>query len=226
MITLSNVSKEYKNGDEIFYALNSLNLVVENQEFLAIMGISGSGKTTLLNILGGMDRMTNGEYKYNNIDVGKMNRKELVNFRRNHVGFVFQNFALLNEYTVYENVELPLLSLGLKRKERDEKIKTALTLIGIEDLSEKFPSNLSGGQQQRCAIARAIVAGNDIILADEPTGALDSKTSEHIMNVFAKLHEAGKTVIVVTHDDRMAEFAERIVYISDGKIYEKAGERT
>jgi putative ABC transport system ATP-binding protein len=187
---------------------------------VSIMGSSGAGKTTLLNIIGCMDRADGGSYKFDGTDVNTLKNFQFELFRKKHIGFIFQQFALLNDYTVFENVELPLRSRRIKKKDRKEKVNEYLKRMGIADLSKKFPTQISGGQQQRCAIARALVSCPDIILADEPTGALDSKTGEEIMNEIVALKALGKIIIVVTHDLNVAKKADRIVYLKDGVICE------
>lgn len=219
MIQLQNLEKIYgQTEDNRVVALDNINLDIRSGDFVAVMGESGSGKTTLLNILGAMDDCSSGSYVFNEKHVEKMNRNEKADFRRDNIGFVFQNFALLNNYSVYENVNMPMLLKKLSKKERKERVIQAIEKVGIADLRKKSPTQLSGGQQQRCAIARAIVMGNNLILADEPTGALDSKTSEDIMKVFQMLNEEGKTIIMVTHDSNIAGYAHSIIRIKDGRI--------
>lgn len=219
MIKLENLEKVYgqSNYNKVV-ALKNINLTIESGDFLAIMGESGSGKTTLLNILGAMDDCSTGSYIFNEAHVEKMNRNQKALFRRDNIGFVFQNFALLNNYSVYENVNMPMLLKKIPKKERKERVIQAIKKVGIDDLIKKYPTQLSGGQQQRCAIARAIVMGNNLILADEPTGALDSQTSEDIMKVFQMLNNEGKTIVMVTHDRNIARHANTIIQIKDGRI--------
>ena len=218
MIELISVSKIYKNGSAEYSALKDVNLYIEQGEFVAIMGTSGAGKTTLLNIIGCMDRMTTGQYIYDGMDISKYNNKQLHKFRKEHIGFVFQNFALMDNYTVYENIEMPLLARKVKK--RKQIILDVMKEFNIEELAKKLPSNISGGEQQRCALARAIVADTPVILADEPTGSLDSKTGQEIMEYIKKLNDKGKNVIMITHDSDVANYADRIIRIEDGIIHE------
>ncbi len=216
MIKLENVLKDYTNGGACTHALRGVDLELRSGEMAAIMGASGSGKSTLLHIIGGMDDLTGGKYQYENEVVSDYNFTKLQQFRKKYISFVFQNFALMNKYTVYENVEMPLLARRVKN--RRKIIMEQLEKMGIADLHKKLPTQLSGGQQQRCAIARALAANTPVLLADEPTGALDSKTAAEIMDVFKKLNSEGKTVIIVTHDPGVAKKCDRVIEISDGKI--------
>lgn len=220
MISLYNINKLYGKGEDVVHALCDVSLEISEGEMIAIMGKSGSGKSTLLNILGCMDQFDSGEYLYREMEVQKMTNHELHMFRKKHVGFVFQHFALMNQHTVYENVELPLLIQNVSKKQRKKQVYEALTWMGIQNLARKMPSKLSGGEQQRCAIARALASGNELILADEPTGALDISTGSEIMSIFKELNKHGKTIVIVTHDLRIAECAQRILYMKDGKIGE------
>ena len=198
--------------------MQDVSLQIEKGEMIAIMGPSGSGKSTLLNMLGCMDKFDSGEYHYHDIKVHELGRNKLHQFRKKHVGFVFQQFALMNQYTVYENVELPLSIQNVPRRERRRRVYEALEQMGIRDLSKKMPSKISGGQQQRCAIARALASGNELILADEPTGALDVHNGNEIMNILEELNKQGKTIVVITHDPKIAERTQRILYMEDGRI--------
>lgn len=216
MIQLQNVSKIYKGSDYKTLALNDINLLIEEGEFLAIMGSSGSGKTTLLNIIGCMDSPTEGKYFLSGKDVAGCKECELTEIRKEHISFVFQNFALMPDYTVYENVEIPLLAKNIKRKERKKVVVEKLKMMGVGDLVNKLPSQISGGQQQRVAIARALVADNSVILADEPTGALDQKNSMELMDILEKINQSGKTIILITHDQKVADRAHRVIHIVDG----------
>lgn len=218
MIKLTDVTKIYGTEENGTKALDNVSLTINDGEVIAIMGTSGSGKSTLINLLGGMDTLTSGAYLYNGTDVGNMKLSELHKFRKNNISFVFQHFALMNHYTVFENVEVPLRAKRIKRARRKEIVMEKLKMLGIEELAKKLPVQISGGQQQRCAIARALAADNQLILADEPTGALDSKTGKEIMDIFTDIKHLGKTVIIVTHDNKIADRCERIIRIEDGKI--------
>ncbi|MEE0314601.1 MAG: ABC transporter ATP-binding protein [Butyrivibrio crossotus] len=218
MIKLIHVKKDYTEGGVITNALKDINLEVKDGEFVAIMGASGSGKSTLLHILGGMDKLTSGEYYYNDEAVHDMSMGRLNIFRRDHVSFVFQNAALMKYYTVAENIEMPLLSMNVVKKERKKIIEEKMEAVGIAHLAKKLPIHISGGEQTRTAIARALAGDNELLLADEPTGALDQTTGKEIMEVFKKVHEMGKTIILITHDPNVAAYADRIIRIEDGKI--------
>jgi len=220
MIKLENVKKIYGDEKSGTKALNGVSLNIGKGESVAIMGTSGSGKSTLINIIGGMDVLTEGEYMFNDINVGKMKISKLHEFRKNNISFVFQHFALMNHYTVYENIEVPLKAKGIKRSERKRIIKEKMEMVGITEQSKKFPTQISGGQQQRCAIARALAMDNPVLLADEPTGALDSKTGNEIMDIFDEIKKLGKTIIIVTHDKDIAGRCERIIRLEDGLIVE------
>lgn len=218
MIQLRDIKKTYKLNDGEFNALDGVSLDIEDGEMLAVMGASGSGKSTLLNIIGGMDKPTDGEYKYNDIVVSDMGNTKLHNFRRDTVSFVFQQFALMNRYTIYENVEMPLIAKHISKSKRKEIVREKLQMMNIAEQAKKYPTQLSGGQQQRAAIARALAADNKLILADEPTGALDSSTGNDIMNIFTEINKSGKTVIIITHDEKVAKCCQRVIHLSDGKI--------
>lgn len=218
MIKLIHVKKDYTEGGVITNALKDINLEVKDGEFVAIMGASGSGKSTLLHILGGMDKLTSGEYFYNDEAVHDMSMGRLNIFRHDHVSFVFQNAALMKYYTVAENIEMPLLSMNVGKKERKKIIEEKMEAVGIAHLAKKLPIHISGGEQTRTAIARALAGDNELLLADEPTGALDQTTGKEIMEVFKKVHEMGKTIILITHDPNVAAYADRIIRIEDGKI--------
>ena len=218
MISIEKISKKYKTGNGEFYALNDVSLTINDGEFVAIVGKSGSGKSTLLNLIGTLDSATDGTITVDGQDITNLDNKSLAFFRNSKLGFVFQSFYLEPEYTVYENVELPLILAGRLGKNNAELINEVLKLVDLTDKAKNKAKNLSGGESQRVAIARAIVNNPDIILADEPCGNLDTSNSENIMNIFKTLHSEGKTVIMVTHDSEEAQVASRIVTISDGQI--------
>lgn len=218
MIELKHITKEYRNDAVVTSALREINLEIEAGEFVAIMGTSGSGKTTLLNIIGCMDTPTSGKYIFDGMDLSGAGEKMLCKIRGKKIAFVFQHFALIDEYTVFENVEIPLLKRRISKAERRRTVLEALEAVGIKEQERKKPSHLSGGQKQRVAIARALACGADVILADEPTGALDSKTGTEIMEVFSLLNAAGKTVILITHDRDIAAWAKRMITVADGRI--------
>ena len=223
MIELKEVCKTFGKKEARVEALKGVSLSIEEGELVAIMGKSGSGKSTLLNILGGMMSMDSGEYLYDNQAVNFGSQKELTKFRRNEVGFVVQYFALADDLNVFQNVALPLKYQGYSRKKIKELVMAALRELEIEEKAKAYPSELSGGQQQRAAIARAIAKQPRLILADEPTGALDEATGEAVQEIFRKLNENGKTVIIVTHDAKVAQHCGRIVYVRDGMIAENEG---
>jgi len=218
VIRLEGLQRRYVMGTQFIDALRCVDLTVTENEYIAIMGQSGSGKSTLMNIIGCLDRPTDGEYWLNERRVSKMNDRELAHVRNQAIGFVFQTFNLLSRMTALANVEVPLIYSGLKRKERSERARSALETVGLTDRMMHRPSELSGGQRQRVAIARAIVTGPSILLADEPTGNLDSSTGNEIMKLFDSLYESGNTLIIVTHERHVADHAQRIVRLSDGDI--------
>lgn len=218
MIKINGLSKIYKNGDVSTYALNDINLKIDKGEMVAIMGPSGSGKSTLLNILGLIDKPTKGKYIFNNENILKIRGVKLARFRGDNIGFVFQYFALLNDYTVYDNVTLPLVYKKNSYKGKRSLAKNLLKQMGMEEHISKNVSQLSGGQQQRVSIARALIGEPSLILADEPTGALDQKTGMDIMDILKEINGEGKTIIIVTHDINVAKRCERIINIVDGKI--------
>lgn len=223
IIELKHIAKEYRNDAVVTPALSDIDLKIEKGEFIAIMGASGSGKTTLLNIIGCMDVPTFGTYLFDGMDLSHEKEKSFSSIRGRRIAFVFQHFALIDDYTVFENMEVPLLKLPLLKQaiskaERKKKVISALKSVGITDLSRKKPIHISGGQKQRVAIARAIACGAEVILADEPTGALDSKTGREIMSIFSDLNAAGITVILITHDRQIASYAKRLITIKDGRI--------
>ena len=218
MIQINNLQKIFHTDDMETWALNDVQLSVKPGEFIAIMGPSGCGKSTLLNILGLLDTPTRGTYLLNGVDVSRMKENERVDVRKGVIGFVFQSFNLIDELTVKENIELPLIYLGLDRSERRERVQKVMERMGIAHRSGHYPSQLSGGQQQRAAIARAVVANPKIILADEPTGNLDSKNGKEVMTLLSELHKEGTTIVMVTHSQHDAQYANRIVKLFDGHI--------
>lgn len=224
IIQLSNLMKTYKLGGETVHALNDVSLEIEKGEFLAIIGPSGSGKSTLMNMLGCLDRPQVGKYLLDGKDIGKMNDNQLAVIRNQKIGFIFQNFNLLTKLTALENVELPLLYSGVPTKERRERALESLSKVGLKERAGHLPTQLSGGQQQRVAIARALVGNPAILLADEPTGALDSKTSKEILLIMKELNEMGHTIILITHDLAIAKQAGRMVTIQDGQLQENGGD--
>lgn len=218
MIKLASIVKSYRIGKEQVDVLRGIDLQIKKGEFTAIMGPSGSGKSTLMNIIGCLDRPTSGEYFLNGERVSEYDEVALARVRNRSLGFVFQQFQLLPRLNAWKNVELPLIYAGVPRKEREERAMEALHRVGLSDRANHLPNELSGGQKQRVAIARAIVNQPKIILADEPTGALDSKTSAQIMELFAMLNQDGTTVVLVTHEQEIADYAERTVFVRDGKL--------
>ena len=218
IIQTSGISKIYKMGSETVQALKSISINVNKGEYVAFMGPSGSGKSTLMNIIGCLDTPTAGQYILNTHDVSDLSENELAEIRNKEIGFVFQTFNLLPRASSLENVALPLVYAGYTRSEREERAYQVLESVGLGDRAKHKPNELSGGQRQRVAIARALVNNPSIILADEPTGNLDSKTSYDIMNLFQQLHDAGNTIIMVTHEDDIAHYAHRIIRMRDGLV--------
>jgi len=218
MIVTQNLVKVFRTEEVETTALNNVDLHVEKSEFVAIMGPSGCGKSTLLNIVGLLDNPSSGRFVFDGIDVSLYKESQRTNLRKGKIGFVFQSFNLIDELTVYENVELPLIYLGLKVSEREQLVKAVLERMKIGHRRNHFPQQLSGGQQQRVAIARAVVAGPRLILADEPTGNLDSKNGLEVMKLLSELNREGTTIVMVTHNERDAGFAHRIVHLFDGQI--------
>jgi putative ABC transport system ATP-binding protein len=218
VISMNNIRKEYVMGEETVYALRGVDLAIEKNEYVAIMGPSGSGKSTLMNIMGCLDTPSAGSYMLNGSDVSDMSDDELAFVRNKEIGFVFQNFNLLSRSDSLHNTELPLIYSGMSRKERLKRAVASLEAVGLGERMYHRPTELSGGQKQRVAIARALVNSPSILLADEPTGNLDSKTGEEIMAIIESLHEKGNTIILVTHERYIAEHANRIVHILDGNI--------
>lgn len=218
VISIENIQRCYTMGDETIYALRDVSLEVMPNEFVAVMGPSGSGKSTLMNMIGCLDTPTSGRYWLNGKLVSSMNDRELARARNQEIGFVFQTFHLLSRMTALHNVEVPLIYAGLRKKERIERAQQALETVGLSDRMQHRPSEMSGGQRQRVAIARALVTAPSILLADEPTGNLDSTTGKEIMEIFDNLHEAGNTIILVTHEQDIANHAQRHIRLADGAI--------
>ena len=225
LIDLRNINKTYRNGDQELKVLKNINLTVEEGEFMAIMGPSGSGKSTLMNIIGMLDRPSTGEYFLENEDVANLGDKKLAKVRNNQIGFVFQQFFLLSKLNALQNVELPLIYAGVSQGSRKNLAKQYLEKVDLGTRMTHLPSELSGGQKQRVAIARALVNNPSIILADEPTGALDTKTGEQIMELLTELNAEGKTIIMVTHEPEIAAYAKRQIVIRDGVISSDSAEK-
>jgi putative ABC transport system ATP-binding protein len=218
IINIEHISKIYKVGTEEVHALRDISISIDKNEYVAIMGPSGSGKSTLMNVLGCLDTPTAGKYEFNRHNVSEMNDNDLARIRNREIGFVFQTFNLLPRSDALHNVELPLIYSGVPTSERRERAKQALIDVGLENRIHHKPNELSGGQRQRVAVARALVTRPSIILADEPTGNLDSKTGEEIMLLFNEIHDKGNTIILVTHEEYIAEHAARIVRLKDGLV--------
>ena len=219
LIDVRHAIKTYQMGEETFYAMNDITFTIERGEFVAIMGTSGSGKSTCMNMLGTLDKPTSGEYYLDGVDVFSLNSNELSDIRNNKIGFVFQGFNLISRTSALDNVCLPMIYKGIPSEERQKRAKEALKIVGLENKEGNMPSQMSGGQQQRVAIARAIVNDAPLILADEPTGNLDTKTSIDVMEFFVNLNEnLGKTVVLVTHEPDIAEYTKRIIKFKDGQI--------
>ena len=221
MIQLENIKKIFRTEEVETWALREVNLEVKEGEFVAIMGPSGCGKSTLLNILGLLDNPSEGKYLLDGKEVSTLKESERTDIRKGVIGFVFQSFNLIDELNVYENIELPLLYMGVPAKERKRRVEAAMDRMAISHRRKHFPNQLSGGQQQRVAIARAVLANPKIILADEPTGNLDSKNGKEVMNLLGELHREGTTIIMVTHSQHDASYADRIVRLYDGEIVER-----
>lgn len=221
MIEIHNAEKTFTMGDEVIKAIDNINFTVKKGEFVSIVGPSGSGKSTLMNTLGLLDILDSGEYLLDGINVNELKDSELAMLRNKKIGFIFQSFNLLTKLNAIENVEVPLMYKGLSGRKSRELAKEYLKKVGLEGREHHLPSQLSGGQQQRVAIARALVCNPEIILADEPTGALDSKTGAEVMENLQKLNDEGQTIVLITHDINIAKKAKRIVKIADGKLYEE-----
>lgn len=215
---MKNITKEYVVGDTVLKALNNVSVDIDKGEFVAIVGQSGSGKSTLMNILGCLDIPEKGEYYLNGNNIFKSGEGKLSEIRNKEIGFIFQSFNLVNSLSALENVELPLLYRGIKKSQRRRLAENALALVDLQSRANHLPGQLSGGQQQRVAIARAIASSPPLILADEPTGNLDVNSGKEIMNILFKLHESGKTVVMITHDNSIAHSIPRRIEISDGKV--------
>lgn len=219
LIEIKNLKKIYDQGEENeFCAIDGIDMIVEKGDFVSIMGVSGSGKSTLMNIIGCLDKPTSGFYMLDGQEIDKLNQNELVKIRRNKIGFIFQNFNLLPRTQAVSNVELPLVYKGIRPKERRKRAKKLLEDVGLADKVRHKPSMLSGGEQQRVAVARALINEPMILLADEPTGNLDSKSGAQVMDILKKLNEKGVTIIVVTHDQKIADRTKKVIKIIDGRI--------
>ncbi|MEY3541691.1 MAG: hypothetical protein RLZZ204_503 [Bacteroidota bacterium] len=218
LISLENISKTYILGDQVVHALKGVDLQIQRSEYIALMGPSGSGKSTLMNIIGCLDSPSSGSYWLNNQEVSKMTDASLSEVRNREIGFVFQTFNLLNRMNAIENVALPLVYAGIPKKLREDKAREVLERVGLKDRMNHKPNELSGGQRQRVAVARALVNNPSLLLADEPTGNLDSKTSHEIMALFEEIHAAGNTIVLVTHEEDIAQHAKKVVRMKDGNI--------
>jgi putative ABC transport system ATP-binding protein len=227
VIDVRGAVKQYGEGDAAIYALAGVDLQIEAGEYVAIMGPSGSGKSTLMNIMGALDNMTKGKYFLDGIEIDKLDENALAVVRGRKIGFIFQSFNLIPRTTALANVELPLAYQGIKGKERRERAMAALRVVGLEDRIDHEPTELSGGQQQRVAVARALCTRPALLLADEPTGALDSKSTSDLLDLFDQINAAGRTVVMITHEDDVAARAKRVVRMRDGKIVsdERKGNR-
>jgi len=222
LFELSNVAKRFVKGNETITIFDNLNLTIKKGDFVSIMGPSGSGKTTLLNLLGGVDRASNGEIRFADTHINQLNENQLAKWRANNVGFIFQFYNLMPMLNAARNVELPLLLTNLSRSQRQKSVDTALQLVDLADRAKHMPGELSGGQQQRVAIARAVVSDPKLLLCDEPTGDLDRQTADEILKMLQILnHDFGKTIIMVTHDPAAAKFAKRILHLDKGQFVEK-----
>ena len=218
MINLENLCRHFEVGNQVVRALDEVDLVINKKEYVSIMGVSGSGKSTLLNILGLLDTPTSGDYVLSGINTSKMNDDEMAHIRSTKIGFVFQSFHLIPRLTAAENVEMPMVLSGLNPEERQERVESALARVSLTDRSDHRPEQLSGGQRQRVAIARSIVMEPDVLLADEPTGNLDSSSSKEIIKLIEELNQGGLTLVVVTHDKQLGRRSNRLIELLDGKI--------
>ena len=226
LIEVKNAIKTYQMGDELFYAMNDISFEIEQGDFVAIMGASGSGKSTCMNMLGTLDKPNSGQYHLDGVDVFSLTPDELSDIRNNKIGFVFQGFNLISRTSAIDNVMMPMIYKGIPEEERYVRARQALKIVGLEKKENNLPSQMSGGQQQRVAIARAIVNDAPLILADEPTGNLDTKTSIDVMEFFVNLNsELGKTIVLVTHEPDIAEYTKRVLKFKDGKIIEDTRKR-
>jgi len=219
IMSIEGMTKDYIMGKEVIHALNSVSLSIQQNEYVALMGPSGSGKSTLMNMIGLLDTPTSGKYILNSQDVSRLNDNEMAVIRNKEIGFIFQTFNLMPRLNALENVALPLIYAGAHKAQREERSKEMLKAVGLEERMHHRPNELSGGQKQRVAIARALVNHPSIILADEPTGNLDSKTSIEIMNIFDQIHKNGNTVIIVTHEEDISLYAHRIIKLLDGQVH-------
>lgn len=219
ILELNNIRKVYKTKNVETVALKDVNFSVEKNEFIAIMGESGSGKTTLLNVISTLDKQTNGKVVLNGKDISTLKESEVAKFRREKLGFVFQDFNLLDIFSNKDNIFLPMVLSDYKPKEMEQRLSEIQGLLGIESFVGKYPYEVSGGQKQRIAIARALITKPDLILADEPTGALDSKSSEMILDLFTKINKLGQTILMVTHSVKAASFSDRVIFIKDGVVF-------
>jgi len=218
MIEIKNLTKVFRTEDIETYALNNVSINIKKGEFVSVMGPSGCGKSTLLNIIGLLDNPTEGSYIFSETEVAKLKEKDRTQFRKGNIGFIFQSFNLIDELNVFENIELPLIYLKMKTSERKQKVEEVMQRMKIGHRAKHFPQQLSGGQQQRVAIARAVVANPSLILADEPTGNLDSKNGIEVMNLLSELNQEGATIVMVTHSERDANFAHRTINLFDGQV--------
>ncbi|HEY2223400.1 ABC transporter ATP-binding protein [Actinomycetospora sp.] len=225
VLDVRRMSKVYGEGDTAVHALRDVDLVVRRGEYVAVVGQSGSGKSTLLNILGCLDVPTSGRYLLDGLDVADLDERQQSVLRNRQIGFIFQSFNLIPRTTAFTNVELPMVYAGISRRLRRQRTSAALDLVGLSGRNDHRPNELSGGQQQRVAVARALVTGPALLLADEPTGNLDSASTEDVLGLFDGLHAAGRTIVLITHDHEVAERADRTVTVTDGRLTEQAGAR-